>query len=62
MDQILFTDRQVAASLNVAKSTIWRWVAEGRFPQPVRLAGKCTRWKRADIEQFVNEAAAAVAA
>lgn len=61
MDHILLTDRQVAASLNVSKSTVWRWVSEGRFPQPLRLASKCTRWRAADIDQFVNEAAAAVA-
>lgn len=61
MDQILLTDRQVAAALSVSKSTVWRWVSEGRFPQPVRLAGKCTRWRKADVAQFVNEAAAAVA-
>lgn len=39
----------------VAQSTIWRWVARGEFPRPVRLAGGTTAWPVAAIEQWEAE-------
>lgn len=35
-------------------ATIWRWVKEGRFPQPVRIGKRWTRWRKADVEAFIN--------
>lgn len=61
MDNRLLTDHQVAAALGLGRSTVWRWVTEGRLPQPVRLSGKCTRWRAADIEAFVAQTAESAA-
>lgn len=40
----------LAARYDVSPSTIWRWVAAKRFPQPVQLSPGCTRWKLAEVE------------
>lgn len=39
----------LANRYGVSRSTIWRWVRENHLPQPLRLGGKCIRWKEADI-------------
>ena len=39
--------------IGVSKSTIWAWVAQGRFPQPVRLGRRVTVWLEEDINAFV---------
>jgi prophage regulatory protein len=57
----LLTDRQTAEQLGIGRSTLWRWLSQGKAPAPIRLNG-VTRWRAEDIRQFINEAATAVAA
>ena len=42
----------------VAPATVWRWVAAGKLPQPVRLGPQVTAWPVAVIEQHEAEQAA----
>jgi prophage regulatory protein len=53
------TDSAIAARYGVSRTTIWRWVARGEFPPPIKLAPGTTRWRVADIEQFEAEKAGA---
>lgn len=43
------TVKDVAAHLTIGVSTVWRQVAKGSLPEPVRIGG-ATRWRRSDIE------------
>lgn len=46
--------RGIPAMLPVGASTIWRWVAEGTFPQPsVRRPG-ITMWTLSDVEAWMT--------
>lgn len=54
-----FRVKDLAKRLGIGESTIWRWVSEGRFPEPIRLGRRITVWKREDIEEFLGQAAAA---
>lgn len=47
--------------LPVSPATVWRWVRDGKFPQPFKLSAGVTAWHAADIEQFIvtNSAASA---
>lgn len=38
----------------VSKSTWWAWVAAAKAPAPVRLGERCTAWKAADIQAFIE--------
>lgn len=60
MTNQLITDRQVATALGISKATVWRWAGLGKLPQPIRLSGKCTRWRVSDIENFIALVAQAV--
>jgi prophage regulatory protein len=45
--------------LGVSRSTIYKWVKDGMFPEPVILGhddGKrsASRWKTADVETWLN--------
>lgn len=40
----------------VSHSTWWKWVAEGRAPQPVRLGKRTTVWRVEDIRKMVEGA------
>jgi prophage regulatory protein len=39
----------------IHRSEIWRRVRDGRFPRPVRLGERCTRWNLAEVEQWVRD-------
>jgi prophage regulatory protein len=36
----------------LGRSTIYRLMAESKFPSPVRLAKRAVAWRRADLEQW----------
>jgi predicted DNA-binding transcriptional regulator AlpA len=55
--------RQIATTagkpgiLPVSVPTIWRWVAEGNFPKPIKLGPKTTVWNLDEIEVFLAQRA-----
>ena len=50
---LLISARELAALLGVSVSTIWVWHSSGRVPLPVRVGG-CTKWRRAEVEEWVK--------
>ncbi|WP_081976922.1 helix-turn-helix transcriptional regulator [Bordetella trematum] len=47
-----------SAVCSVAKSTIWAWAAQGRFPKPVKLSPRVSAWPVADVRAWVADPAA----
>jgi len=47
---------QVGVMLGVSVRQVWRLHNTGRLPRPVRL-GNCVRWRRAEIEAFIQAGA-----
>lgn len=50
----LLTSEMVATRLSISIRTVWRLVAAGRFPQPVRWNRKLVRWKTKDVEEYLD--------
>lgn len=50
----LLTSQQVAERLAVSVRTLWRLVAAGKFPQPVRYNRKLVRWKAAEVSRYIE--------
>lgn len=42
---VLIDAAELARILSVSKPTIWRWLSEGRLPEPIRLTSQCLRWR-----------------
>jgi prophage regulatory protein len=42
----------VVVMTGLARSTIYRLMAEEKFPAPVRLAKRAVAWRRADLERW----------
>lgn len=47
---VYLSDKQLAARFSVHRLTVWRWVKQGKLPQPYRLSDRCTRWKLSEVE------------
>jgi predicted DNA-binding transcriptional regulator AlpA len=50
----LLTSHQVARRLAMSVRTLWRLVAAGKFPQPVRYNRKLVRWKSAEVSRYIE--------
>jgi predicted DNA-binding transcriptional regulator AlpA len=46
--------KQVLQFVPISRSSWWKGVKEGRFPQPVKLSQRVTCWKAADIRCLVE--------
>lgn len=44
--------RAVVRMTGLGRSTIYRLVAENKFPSPVRLASRAIAWRRVDLERW----------
>ncbi len=44
----------VVHATGLSTATIYRKVALGEFPTPVRLGRRCTRWKAADVRAWIQ--------
>lgn len=49
----LATTQKKAGILPVSPATIWRWVRDGKFPQPFKLGASVTGWSADEINAFV---------
>ncbi|ERS81722.1 helix-turn-helix transcriptional regulator [Halomonas sp. PBN3] len=50
-DRAWLSVKQLSNRYGTHEATIWRWVREGRYPKPVKLAGgSLTRWSLNDVE------------
>ena len=44
----------VMEKTGAARSTIWKWVKDGEFPQPFKLSPRVTVWRESDIEAWIE--------
>lgn len=45
--------KEVQHRVGLGRSTIYRWMAEGRFPKPVQLGGHAVAWTQEDIDDWI---------
>jgi prophage regulatory protein len=41
----------------LGRSTIYRWIADGSFPAPVRLGPRAVAWRWSDLERWMQSRA-----
>ncbi len=44
----------VTQATGLSPATVYRKLAAGDFPKPVRLGARCTRWKAADVRAWIQ--------
>jgi prophage regulatory protein len=47
--------RDVTRITALSRSTVYRRIAEGRFPAPVSLGGRASAWPSADLQAWIND-------
>lgn len=51
----------VSAIVGLSSASIYRKIAAGDFPAPVRLGTRCTRWRAGDVTAWLARQAAGAA-
>lgn len=54
-DYALLTTEEVCSLFNVCDSTLWRWRASGKFPEPAKLPGKGCRYSVGSVRNFLSQ-------
>ena len=50
----------VEAMTGISRPSIYRRLAQGDFPEPVRLGKRCTRWPAAAVREWIQAQQAAL--
>lgn len=50
----LLRPREVFRRVALSRTTVWRRVREGSFPQPVNLGPKRIAWREADVVAWIE--------
>ena len=45
--------KEVIDSTGLARSTIYKYIAEGTFPKPVSLGERCVGWVESEIHNWI---------
>ncbi|WP_083841544.1 AlpA family transcriptional regulator [Pseudovibrio sp. FO-BEG1] len=51
--------REVESILGLSRSTIYKLLANGDFPPPIKLIGRTVRWRKSEILAWADTRAAA---
>jgi prophage regulatory protein len=51
--------KEVRALIGLSTASIYRMVAAGTFPKPIRIGAKAIAWREADLEAWLAEREAA---
>lgn len=54
---LLLRAAEAAELLGVSERALWRGAGDGTYPAPVRLPGRVTRWRYADLRRWTEELA-----
>lgn len=49
------TDRETAHLIGASRSWPWKLARDGRFPKPIRLSARCTRWRLSDVRAWMAD-------
>ena len=49
--------RDVMRITALSRSTIYRRIAEGKFPSPIHLGGRASAWSSAALQQWIDDPA-----
>ena len=49
----LLRAKEVAGLIGVSRSTLYRMVAAGQFPQPIRIGPRASRWRMSEVQEWM---------
>lgn len=57
MKKELLRVQEVAKMLSIGKSTVWLWVKQNKFPQPIHLSPRVSVWRLSELNNYIASVA-----
>ena len=54
-EQLWLDSNQLCARLHIGKTTLYRWINEGRFPEGKKMGKRAVRWHKEQLETFEQD-------
>lgn len=54
MNNNLLNSVEVCAYLHISKATLWRYVKQGKIPQPKRLSRSILLWSKSALDEMLG--------
>ena len=54
MTEVLLDRRQVEARTSLSRSSIYRLMRQGSFPEPLRVGERAVRWREEEISEYLD--------
>ncbi len=51
----LIRREEVQEMCGISRSEIYRQVSEGRFPKPLKVGLRAVRWRRSEVEGWIDD-------
>lgn len=45
---------QVMNSTGLGRSTIYKYISQGKFPTPLQLSERCVGWLESEVQQWIQ--------
>jgi prophage regulatory protein len=53
--EVMLSAKEIIALFGVDRRTLFRWVAAGAFPKPIKMSRVLLRWRKADIDKVIAD-------
>lgn len=53
-DSALLRGAEVRSKLRISKSTLYKWVADGALPAPIKLGTRASAWRASEISAWME--------
>ena len=50
----LLTRREVESRFGISKTTVYRLIQAGQFPEPIRIGERAVRWREVEIAEWLK--------
>ena len=54
MSMKLIRIKDVMERTGLARSTVYKYISEGRFPRPIKLGSRAVAWVESEIESWIQ--------
>lgn len=52
---LIYRRKQVEMFTGLSRSTIYRWIQDGRFPAPIPLGSRAVGWDSVEIDRWIED-------
>lgn len=50
----LLTSDELLKQFRISRTTLFRWVKAGEFPEPIKIGRRSIRWRADEIDEFLK--------